>query len=79
MMTYPVPPRFLTDSDPGDETPVPCIHLDVVCWRFDCLVRAGYPDDMAITLAERGDVDLHDAVELLNRGATVHDAIRILT
>lgn len=30
-------------------------------------------------LAERSDVDLHQAVELLERGATIHEALRILT
>jgi len=53
--------------------------LDVVSWRFDQLEDAGYPVDIAVMLAERGDVDLHGAVELLERGATVHEAVRILT
>jgi hypothetical protein len=71
-------PRVLTDRDAGDETPT-LRDLDVVSWRFDCLIRAGYPVEIAVTLAERSDVDLHDAVELLRRGASIHDALRILT
>ena len=54
-------------------------NLDVVSWRYGCLDDAGYPIDIAIMLAERGDVDLHVAVELLEHGATVHEALRILT
>jgi hypothetical protein len=30
-------------------------------------------------LAERGDVDLHTAVELLEHGASVREALRILS
>ena len=71
-------PRILTDGDPGDETPS-VRDFDVVCWRFDCLLRAGYPGDIAVMLSERSDIDLHDAVEMLKRGATIHDALRILT
>ena len=53
--------------------------LDVVSWRYDQLCDAGYPADIAVMLAERGDVDLHQAVELLEHGANVHEALRILT
>lgn len=71
-------PDVLTDRDPGDE--VPSVRdLDVVSWRFDQLTDAGYPVDIAVMLAERGDVDLHEACALLARGATVHEALRILT
>lgn len=63
-------------------TPVGLVQLmglEVLNWRFDELERAGYPVDIAVMLAERGDVDLHDAVALLERGATIHEAVRILT
>ena len=68
----------IRNRDPGDETPT-VLDLDIVTWRFDQLADAGYPTDLAVMLAERGDVDLHLAVDLLDRGATVHEAIRILT
>lgn len=55
------------------------LDLDVVTWRYTELDRAGYPADIAIMLAERGDVDLHHACGLLAAGATVHQALRILT
>jgi hypothetical protein len=71
-------PRILTNRDAGDETPS-VRDLGVVVWRFDCLIRAGYPEDLAVRLAENADVDLHDAVELLSRGCPVREALRILT
>jgi len=52
--------------------------LDIVSWRFDQLEDAGWPTDLAVMLAERGDVDLHQACELLERGATLHQALSIL-
>jgi hypothetical protein len=55
------------------------LDLDVVSWRFDRLADAGYPTDLAVMLAERADVDLHVACRLLERGATLHEALRILT
>jgi hypothetical protein len=53
--------------------------LEVLNWRFEQLERAGYPTDIAVLLAERGDVDLHEACELLVGGATIHLALSILT
>lgn len=60
----------------GDATTL--FGLDVLNWRYEELERAGYPTDIAITLAERHDVDLHMACELLAAGATIHQALRIL-
>jgi len=70
-------PSVLTDCDPGDEMPER--DLDVVSWRFDRLTEAGYPVAIAVMLAERRDVGLHGAVALIERGATLHEALRILT
>jgi len=33
------------------------LGLDVLNWRYEELERAGYPVEVAIALAERGDVD----------------------
>jgi len=74
-----VPPRIHIDCDPGDEATAAVLDLDVVSWRFDQLTEAGYPVDVAISLAERSDVDLHRACEMLERGAGVGEALRILT
>lgn len=68
----------LIARDPGDETR---IHSDreIIIWRFDALRAAGYPSNVALTLAERVDVDLHLACRILEEGATLDQAIRILT
>lgn len=67
--------RILTDRDPGDEARAP---LDVIRWRYEELCRAGYPAEEAILLAERPDVDLHGAVDLIADGASISQALRIL-
>lgn len=65
---------------PADATAVePArVHLDVMAWRYECLEHAGYPVVEAIELAENPDVDLHTAVALLERGASIDEALRIL-
>jgi len=57
----------------------PLMELGVLSWRYDCLVGAGYPVDVALELGARQDIDLHDAVDLLYRGCPVEQAVRILT
>jgi hypothetical protein len=47
-------------------------------WRVDELERAGYGADEAVELASRNYVDLHLAVELLQRGCPAETALRIL-
>ena len=47
-------------------------------WRVEELERAGYDAHGAATLAARGDVDLHFAVDLLERGCPRETALRIL-
>ena len=47
-------------------------------WRAEALEKAGYPDTVAAELALRPDVDLHRAVELLERGCTPELAAQIL-
>jgi hypothetical protein len=51
----------------------------ILCWRYDQLVRAGYDNDHAVVLASNLDVDLHQAVDLLRRGCPTETAIRILS
>ncbi len=67
--------RVLTDQDTGDETMQP---LGVIAWRMDRLIDAGYPVLTAMRLAEKPHVDLHQACDLLKRGASVSEALRIL-
>jgi hypothetical protein len=47
-------------------------------WRAEELERAGYEPRAAGRLAVRHDIDLHFAVELLNRGCSPALALRIL-
>jgi hypothetical protein len=50
----------------------------IVSWRLEELERAGYDARSAWELAERGDVDLHRAVGLVQRGCSPATALRIL-
>jgi hypothetical protein len=47
-------------------------------WRAEELMRAGYGARAAGRLAERQDIDLHRAVELLERGCSAELAVKIL-
>ena len=50
----------------------------IVSWRLERLQHAGYGEMDALELALRGDVDLHLATELLERGCPPETAVRIL-
>ena len=50
----------------------------VLAWRYDELVRAGYPERVAMLLADRADVDLHRATALVAAGCPPKTAVRIL-
>jgi hypothetical protein len=47
-------------------------------WRTAELMRVGFPGDDAVALAARTDVDLHEAIELIQRGCPPELAVRIL-
>jgi hypothetical protein len=47
-------------------------------WRTAELMRVGFAGDDAVALAARTDVDLHDAIELVQRGCPPELAVRIL-
>ncbi len=47
-------------------------------WRREALERAGYPPDAAARIAARLDLDLHEAVGLLERGCPPEVALQIL-
>jgi hypothetical protein len=51
---------------------------DVFGWRFDELRKAGYGYENAICLADREDIDLHVACDLLAGGCSVEQALEIL-
>lgn len=47
-------------------------------WRTAELERAGYPHDAAARIAARHEIDLHYAVQLLERGCSPELALKIL-
>ena len=47
-------------------------------WRLEELERAGYPTAVATELAGRHYVDLHRAIELVQRGCPPELALQIL-
>jgi hypothetical protein len=63
-----------TDISLIDQTEIERIER----WRAEELERAGYEPRSAGRLAVRHDVDLHTAVELLERGCPADLALKIL-
>lgn len=54
-------------------------ELDFVfLWRVEALERAGFGHDDALELASRPEVDLHDAISLLEHGCPPGLAFEIL-
>jgi hypothetical protein len=53
-------------------------HERIERWRMEELIRAGYPVPAAELLAASGEVDLHQATELLRRGCRAELALQIL-
>ena len=52
--------------------------LRVLVWRFNQLCRGGFELGLATTIATRLDVDLHEAIDLVERGCPPETAGRIL-
>lgn len=50
----------------------------IEAWRMEALIRAGYDEDAAMKLATRLDVDLHQAIGLIDRGCSPELALQIL-
>lgn len=51
---------------------------EVLRWRFEVLVRAGYDVGNAMIVASRAEVDLHQATDLVQRGCPPDTALRIV-
>lgn len=62
------------DPRPRQQTEV----ARVEAWRLETLLEAGYPLAVAERLAERPDIDLHLAVQLLEQGCRPWVAALIL-
>lgn len=72
-MTTPLRPHEL--NDPRLETEAERVEA----WRAHVLVVAGYPNELALAIASRPDIDLHHAVELVaERGCPALTAGQIL-
>ena len=52
--------------------------LRVLVWRFNQLCRSGFELELATTIATRLDVNLHAAINLVERGCPPETALRIL-
>jgi hypothetical protein len=52
--------------------------ITVEAWRTEVLEHAGYPAEIAHSIALCHDVDLHQAVALIEQGCPVLTALRIL-
>jgi hypothetical protein len=64
-----------------DATTAPVLSpekADVISWRCQCLLRAGYTREMASVLAPLLTVDLHQALRLIADGCAPETAARIL-
>ena len=51
---------------------------EILAWRYETLLEAGYPDRCALQLATSGEVDLHLACDLIAHGCPPGTAVRIL-
>ena len=54
------------------------VDREVSDWRRHVLEQAGFEQALARELADRGDVDLHDLLNLVDRGCPPELAARIL-
>ena len=54
------------------------VAVDVLIWRSEVLLHAGCEAALAWDLAADGDIDLHDLLNLIDRGCPPHLAARIL-
>lgn len=61
-----------------DPVEVTTVDAEVVNWRLHTLLASGYKPDIALSLAEATYVDLHLAVELIERGCSPALAVQIL-
>ena len=68
----------MADDDPEYDLS-PSLDTQVVEWRHEQLLHAGYPPELALELAMRTEIDLHVACDMLLHGCTAERAEAILT
>jgi len=69
---------LVTSPAPFELAEQPQAEVDaVVRWRFEVLLHAGYDAGSALILAGHGEVDLHEATRLVERGCSPELALRI--
>ena len=56
----------------------PHVSPDVRVWRRTRLMQAGFEYELAERLAADGGYDLHELLDLIDRGCPAHLAVRIL-
>jgi hypothetical protein len=61
-----------TETQRLDET------AEILEWRYETLLAAGYSEQEALLLATGDDVDLHLACDLVARGCPPRTAVQIL-
>jgi hypothetical protein len=52
--------------------------VEIQSWRRDQLLRTGFEDELASQLASDPSIDLHTLIELVERGCSPEQALRIL-
>ena len=68
-----------TTAAPLSDQPLIDDEVELVLeWRLEQLERAGFRGDVVVDLAERRDIDLHDALHLVEAGCPPALAARIL-
>jgi hypothetical protein len=61
-----------------DPVEVETVGAEVFDWRLQTLLASGYDPDSALSLAGAASVDLHVAVELVERGCSPTLAVQAL-
>jgi hypothetical protein len=68
----------IQDVEQSARVVLPETEAEVIAWRMRVLDRCGYDQDASALLAASKDVDLHLAVDLVERGCPHETALRIL-
>lgn len=70
-------PPMKRSSAPAAAAPIDIDRSRLVGWRFGLLLRGGVEARLALRLAERPDVDIHEVLDLVADGCPAAVAARI--